>query len=127
MGRPPRFPPAVLDVLRKDMVLGIRAGTAPHRIIAIWCVVADERLFVRSWSLKARSWWRTFLEDPRGIITVRGKAIPVRAVQTRSERLKDAVDLAYREKYHTPGSLKYVRDLCRAKSRNTTTELIPLR
>jgi len=25
--------------------------------------------------------------------------------------LKDAVDLAYRKKYNTPGSIKYVRDL----------------
>jgi hypothetical protein len=127
MGKSPRFPPAVLDMLRKDMVLGIRAGAASHRVIAIWCVVAEERVFVRSWSLEPRSWWRTFLEDPRGIITVRGKEIRVRAVQTRSERVKDAVDLAYREKYHTPASLGYVRDLCRARSRNTTTELVPLR
>jgi len=42
-----------------------------------------------------------------------------------SERLKDAVDRAYREKYHTPASLEYVRDLNGAKSRATTTELVP--
>jgi hypothetical protein len=47
-------------------------------------------------------------------------------VQTRSERLKDAVDRAYLEKYHTPGSIKFARDLVRAKSRATTTELVPL-
>jgi len=49
----------------------------------------------------------------------------VRAVQTRSLRLKDAVDRAYLEKYHTPGSLKFARDLGRKKSRETTTELVP--
>jgi hypothetical protein len=40
--------------------------------------------------------------------------------------LKDAVSRAYLEKYSTPGSIKYARDLGRAKSRATTTELVPL-
>ena len=106
-------------------VLGIRAGSAPHRIIGIWAVVVERRVFVRSWSLKPRSWWRTFLEEPRGVIQVAGREIRVRAVQTRSERLKDAVDAAYLAKYHTPGALKFARDLGGAKSRATTTELLP--
>ena len=112
--------------VRDGKVLGIRAGSGPHRIIGIWAVVVEGRVFVRSWSLKPRSWWRTFLEEPRGIIEVGGRVIPVRAVQTRSERLKDAIDRAYLEKYNTPGSVKYAKDLGRAKSRATTTELVPL-
>jgi hypothetical protein len=79
---------------------------------------------VRSWSLKERSWWRTFQEEPGGIIEVDGRQYPVRAVRTRSERLKDAVSKAYLAKYNTPGSLKYARDLGRKKSRDTTTELV---
>jgi hypothetical protein len=35
------------------------------------------------------------------------------------------VDRAYLAKYNTPASLKYARDLGRAKSRATTTELVP--
>ena len=115
-----------LAALRKDKVLGIRAGTEPHRFIGIWFVMVKDRVFVRSWSLKPRSWYRTFLDDPRGTITVSGREIPVRAVFTKSERVKDAVSQAYLEKYHTPGSLKYARDLGRARSRATTTELVPL-
>jgi hypothetical protein len=121
-----RFPPRVLAALREGKILGIRAGTAPHRIIGIWAVVVEGRVFVRSWSLKPRSWWRTFLEEPQGVIEVDGKRMRVRAVQTRSERLKDAVSRAYLGKYDTPGSLKFARDLGRARSRATTTELIPL-
>ena len=82
-------------------------------------------MFVRSWSLKPRSWYRTFLEEPRGAIQLAGREIPVRAVRTRSERLKGAVDRAYLEKYKSPGAIKYARDLARAKSRTTTTELVP--
>ena len=121
-----RFPAGVVAAIRDGQVLGIRAGTQPHRIIGIWAVVVEGRVFVRSWSLKPRSWWRTFLEEPRGIVQVAGRTIPVRAVQTRSERLKDAIDRAYLEKYHTPGSLKFARDLGRARSRGTTTELVPV-
>jgi len=124
--KPNRFPANVLAAIREDKILGIRAGTAPHRIIGIWAVVVEGRVFVRSWSLKPRSWYRTFLEDPVGLIQVGKRKIRIRAVQTRSERLKDAVSEAYREKYNTPGSIKYVQDMSRAKSRNTTTELVPL-
>ena len=120
-----RFPRALVVAIHEGPILGIRAGRQPHRVIGIWAVVVDGRVFVRSWSLKPRSWWRTFLEDPRGIIEVGGRTIPVRAVQTRSLRLKDAVNRAYLERYHTPGSLKFARDLGRKKSRETTTELVP--
>src|SRR5947207_3263800 len=105
-----RLPKNIVTAIRDGKILGIRAGTQPHRIIGIWAVVVEGRVFVRSWSLKPRSWYRTFLEEPRGTVEVTGREIAVRAVQTRSERLKDAVSRAYLEKYHTPGSVKYARD-----------------
>lgn len=120
------FPAAVLTVVRDDKILRIRAGSGPHRFIGIWAVVVERRVFVRSWSLKARGWYRTFLEEPRGAILIAGREIPVRAVRTRSERLRDAIDAAYLTKYNTPGSIKYARDLGSSKSRATTTELVPL-
>ena len=123
----PRFTKPVLEAVRTGHVIGIRAGRAPHRFIGIWAVVVENRVFVRSWSLKPRSWWRTFLEDPRGRITVGTRELAVRAMQTRSERLRDEVDRAYLAKYKTPGSLRFARDLGRARSRRTTTELVPAR
>src|SRR5438874_9426634 len=94
-----RFPKAIVAAIRDAKILGIRAGTKPHRIIGIWAVVVAGRVFVRSYSLKPRSWWRTFQEEPRGVIQVDGRQIKVRPVFTRSERLKTVVDRAYREKY----------------------------
>jgi hypothetical protein len=120
-----RFPAEVVAEIRDSKILGIRAGTAPHRFIGIWVVVVEGRVFVRSWSLKPRSWYRTFLEDPRGTIQVGDREIAVRAVRTRSERLKAAVDQAYLEKYKTPGSIQYAQDLGGETSRATTTELVP--
>ena len=120
-----RFPAGILVAIRDGKILHIRAGSEPHRFIGIWVVVVEGRVFVRSWSLKPRSWYRTFLEEPRGTIQVAGRETPVRAVQTRSERLKDAVDRAYLEKYKSRGAIKYARDLGRSKPRATTTELVP--
>lgn len=122
-----RFAKEMLVTIRKEKILGIRAGKeSTHRVIGVWVVVAEGRVFIRSWSLKPRSWWRTFLEDPYGSMFVGEREILVRTVQTRSERLKDVVSQAYKEKYNTPGSVKFVKDMSRKKSRDTTTELIPI-
>ena len=51
----------------------------------------------------------------------------VRAVPVKSGRLRRAVDRAYLNKYNTTGALKYAKDLAGAKSRATTTELVPHR
>jgi hypothetical protein len=120
-----RFAADILAAIHNSKILDVRAGRRPHRFIGIWAVVVEGRVFVRSWSLKPRSWYRTFLEDPAGVVQVAGREIAVRAVPTRSNRLKDAVDRAYLEKYNTPGAIKYARDLAQARSRATTTELVP--
>jgi hypothetical protein len=122
-----RFPDEILDSIRKEKIIGIRAGSeSTHRVIGIWAVVVERRVFVRSWSKKPRSWWRTFLEDPSGIMTIGRKEFRIRTVQTRSERLKDLVSAAYGEKYNTPGSVQFVKDMSRKRSRDTTTELLPV-
>jgi hypothetical protein len=121
-----RFSKTVVAAIRDGKILGIRAGTKPHRIIGIWAVVVEGRVFVRSYSLKPRSWSRTFLEEPRGIIEVDGRQIRVRPIFTRSERLKTAVDHAYAEKFPTPGSRHFVEGFKEKQRRDTTTELVPL-
>jgi hypothetical protein len=120
-----RFSEAVLQSVRDLHVVGLRAGTGPHRFIALWAVVVEGRVFVRSWGVKEGGWYRTLLAEPCGTLEINGRQIPVRAIRTRCERLKGAVSRAYREKYKTPGSIRYARDLGRAKSRATTTELVP--
>src|ERR1044072_9988459 len=110
-----RFSGDIVAAINKSKILGIRAGPEPHRLIGLWVVVVEGRVFVRSWSLKPRSWYRAFLEEPRGIIEVNGRNVPVRAIHTRSDRLKDAVTRAYAEKYNTPGSLYFVKGFARKK------------
>ena len=121
-----RFSKSVVAAIDQSKVLGIRAGSKPHRVIGIWVVVVEGRVFVRSWSLKPRSWYRTFREEPRGIIVIDERELRVRPIFTRSERLKKAVDHAYAEKYNTPGSLHYVKGFRQKQRRDSTTELVPL-
>ncbi len=121
-----KFSKKIVDAIHEAKILGILAGTRPHRIIGIWAVVVEGRVFVRSYSLKPRSWWRKFHEEPRGIIEVKGKRFKVRPVFTRSERLKELVDRAYAEKFPTPGSRVFVEGFKEKKRRDTTTELVPL-
>ena len=118
------FPTKVVASIQKERMLGIRAGT-DHDFTGIWAVVVENRVFVRSWDLSPRSWYRTFLENPEGEIQTAGRTVKVRAKPTRSDRIKDLVSRAYKEKYNTPGSVQYVRGLARPKRRETTTELVP--
>ena len=121
-----QFSDNIVATLQKSKGLRIRAGTGRHRFIGIWFVVVNERVFVRSWSAKPQGWYRTFRKEPRGAVQVAGHKIPVRAVAIGNKTLRNAIDLAYLEKYNTPGARRYAKDLGSAKSRATTLELVPL-
>jgi hypothetical protein len=120
------LPKRIVDTIDKAKIIGVRAGTGDHKVIGIWAVVVDGRVFARSWGLTPGGWHRTFIEERRGYLEVDGKALPVRAVRTKSERLKDAVTRAYEEKYNTKASMKWVKGMSRGRRRDSTTEFVPL-
>ncbi len=124
MKRGDRLATDVVGAIRDGWSIAIRAGSKPHRFIRIWAVVVEGRVFVRSWSLKPRSWYRTLLVEPHGAVRVGRKTVSFRAARARGERLKAAVDGAYLTKYARPSEVRYARDLCGPRSRSTTTELI---
>lgn len=121
-----RFSDDILAEFHKSKGIRIRAGTSLHRFIGIWCVVVNDRVFVRSWSIKPQGWYRTFLDESRGTVQIARREIAIHAVRTSDARLRNAVDRAYLEKYNTPGAIKYARDLGSAQSRATTLELRPI-
>lgn len=124
MSRP--FSKALVAAIDQSKILGVRAGArSDHRFIGIWVVVVEGRVFARSYTLEKNGWYRTFLEDPLGTIQVGERPVRVRAVPVRSERLRDAVDEAYAEKYPTPGSIKYVRGFRTPRRRAATVEFVP--
>jgi hypothetical protein len=120
------FPRAVVAAIDASKILGVRAGLrSGHRFVGIWPVVVSGRVFGRSWSLEPGGWYRTFVDDPRGTIQVGDREIRVRAVPARSERIRDAVERAYAEKYPTPGSRMFVRGFRAKRRREATMEFRP--
>ena len=123
---PRRFSPKIVAAIDDSQIFAIRAGArSDHRFIGIWAVVVDGRVFARSWTQKAGGWYRTFLADPRGAMQVGERTIRIRAVPVRSERIRDAIEQGYAEKYPTPGSRKYVRGFRTKRRRDTTVEFVP--
>lgn len=117
------FRDATLDVLRNAKILGVRAGTE-HRFTGVWLVV-EGRLFVRSWNDKPTGWFRAFRREPNGTVQIAGLDIPVRARLTRSARLRDAVTVAFGQKYNTKASRKWVEGFADPARELTTFELVP--
>ena len=120
------FSRPVVAAIDASKILGVRAGVkSDHRYVGIWPVVVGGRVFGRSWTLKPGGWYTTFLDDPRGTLQVGDREIKIRAVPARSERIRDAVEEAYAEKYPTPGSRKYVRGFRTKRRREATMEFLP--
>ena len=123
----PQFSPDIIKHIDDDRIIGIRSGTrSTHRVIGIWAVVVNGRVFVRSYRLKPGGWWGTLVKDPSGEIFVsrRKRGIKIRALPVKSEKMKEAVSAAYKEKYDTPGSVGYVAEMSRPPSRDATVELV---
>jgi hypothetical protein len=116
----------IVKAIDESKILGVRAGArSDHRFTGVWPVVVEGRVFVRSWTLKPDGWYRTFLDDPRGSISIGDREVRVRAVRVRSERIRDAVEAAYAIKYPTPGSRKYVVGFRAKRRREATVEFVP--
>ena len=118
------FDEDILGALRDAKILGVRAGTE-HRYTGVWAVVVEGRLFVRSWNDKPAGWFRAFRREPAGAVQVAGVEIPVRAKPTRSARLREAVTVAFGQKYNTKASRKWVEGFAEPARELATLELVP--
>ncbi len=114
----------MVETLRAAKILGVRAGSE-HRYTGVWVVVVDDRVFVRSWNDKPTGWFRAFKKEPTGTIQVGKLEIPVRGKPVRSARMRDAVTVAFGEKYNTKGSRKWVDGFAEPERVLTTLEFVP--
>jgi hypothetical protein len=118
------FADDVVEAARNAKIMGVRAGTE-HRYTGVWVVVVEGRIFARSWSDKPNGWFRAFKKEPSGTIQIGEREIPVRAKPVRSARLRDAVTVAFGEKYNTKGSRKWVEGFAEPERLLTTLEFVP--
>ena len=124
MSKDDKFPDKLVDEIANAKSLGVRGGTE-HRYTGVWVVVIDGRVYVRSWNDKPTGWFRAFKKEPTGTIQVGKREIPVRGRVPRSARIRDAVTVAYGEKYPTKGSRKWVEGFAEPARVLTTLEFIP--
>ena len=124
MSKVDTFAAGVVDEFRKAKILGVRAGTE-HRYTGVWVVVVDGRVFARSWNDKPTGWFQAFRKQASGMVQVGDLEIPVRGKLVRSARLRDAVTVAFGEKYPTKGSQKWVAGFAEPERVANTIEFIP--
>lgn len=120
-----RFPQDIVSAANHGAVIGVRVGNTGHRFTAVWPVVVGGRIFARSWSLKPGGWRDAASRDRHAMVQVGGVDLPARMILRRSESVNGAVDAAYRAKYRTEASAKYVSDLTSGESRLSTVEFVP--
>jgi hypothetical protein len=121
-----RFSRPIVAAIDLSKIFGVRAGAkSDHRFTGVWPIVVQGRVFARSWTQSADGWYRTLLDDPHGVIQVREREVRARGIPLRGERIKDAIDEAYAEKYPTKASQKYVRGFRTPRRRDATIEFVP--
>ena len=119
-----RFADNIVEAFRAAKIMGVRAGTE-HRYTGVWVVVIDDRVFARSWSDKPTGWFQAFRKQPNGMVQAGELEVPVRGKLVRSARIRDAVTVAFGEKYPTKGSRKWVEGFAEPERVANTIEFIP--
>jgi len=124
MSKTATFADSVVEAARNAKIIGLRAGTE-HRYTGVWVVVVEGRVFARSWSDKPTGWFRAFRKQPGGTIQIGDLEIPVRARLATGTRIRDAVTMAFAEKYNTKASRKWVEGFAEPARVLTTIEFLP--
>jgi len=99
-----------------------RDGTL-RRPVTIWVVRHGDDLYVRSWRGRTASWFRGTQERYEGHIHAGGVGKDVLFVEVDDD-LNEAIDAAYRTKYHRYGA-RYVEPMVGPEARATTIQLVP--
>ena len=118
------FAADIVEAFRKAKIMGVCAGSE-HRYTGVWVVVVDGRVLARSWNDKPTGWFQAFRNEAKGMVQVADWEIPVRGKVVRNARMRDAVSVAFGEKYPTKGSRKWVEGFADPARVANTIEFIP--
>jgi hypothetical protein len=119
-----KFSRAVIAAIDAAKIMGVKAGSE-HRFIGVWPVVVGGRVYARSWGVSRDGWFRAFIDEPNGAIQIGDREIRVRGVRARGERIRDKVEDAYKRKFTTAASQKWVRGFRTPRRRDATIEFVP--
>lgn len=122
-----KFDETTLHYIRTNSLAGVRGGAHPRDFLDIWMVIVDERIFARSWSLSARSWFTAFVQEGVGAIRCGDQVVEVRGRQiTGNDPLQARISAAYLEKYTSEHNKPYAVGITQAPHLEATMEFLPI-
>lgn len=111
--------------IEHNTLIGLKAGNQRDTFLDIWMVVVEGRIFARSWGLAEKSWYNTFLNDPKGAIKCHDLIIPIKAmIPSDKEDLIEKVNLAYLTKYNSEHNMPYAIGITADQHVERTMEFI---
>ncbi|MCE2564808.1 DUF2255 family protein [Komagataeibacter sp. FNDCF1] len=96
-------------------------GRTPGTPTYIWAVRVGDALYVRPYSGARSSWYRAAIKQGAGEIVLNGRVFGVR-FEAADPAVLDAVDAAYRAKYHAS---QYLPPMIAGGPRNATVKVLP--
>ncbi|NIF05910.1 DUF2255 family protein [Chryseobacterium sp. Tr-659] len=116
-----------LEYITTNTIIGIKAGLERPGFLEIWMVVVHDRIFARSWGLAERSWYNSFLENPKGEIQCGEEIYSIKAVVPEDiNHLTKDINSAYVKKYNTPHNIPYAAAISKQEHVEKTMEFIIL-
>jgi hypothetical protein len=114
-----------ISFIKDNNLIGIKAGLDRPAFLDIWMVVVDNRIFARSWGFAERSWYNTFLQNPKGQIKCGDKVFSIKAaIPTDKEKITEKINLAYLTKYNKEHNIEYAKGIVQANHIEKTMEFI---
>ena len=103
-------------------IVSVRGDGSRGRAVPIWVVRVGDDLYVRSWRGESGAWFRAARASGAAHISAGGVEKDVELLEAE-QRVDDAVDGAYREKYGRYPT--YVEPMVSPQARATTLRLDP--
>jgi hypothetical protein len=120
------FDQEILDFIRLNNLIGIKAGNQRETFLNIWMVVVNNRVFARSWAFSERSWYNTFMSSPGGQIQYGSSVVDIKAgIPEWNEELNNQINQAYLDKYDNGGNSFYARGIIKPEHILKTMEFMP--
>ena len=101
----------------------VKKNGAPRKPVIIWVVRHGDDLYIRAWRGRTATWFRGAQDCHDGHIRAGGIDKDVLFIDADAT-VNDAIDAAYRTKYHRYGA-RYVDPMVAPAARAATIKLVP--
>ena len=111
------------EYIAKHTLIEIKGGLEREKFTEIWMVEVNGRFFSRSWNKSERSWFTEFLKTGVGQIKAGKTIINANGFKVdKNDAVNQDIDIAYLEKYHQPGNVKYAIGISQPEYADFTME-----